>query len=178
MGPNNGALSAALPQEQRTQAGAAGSPVPLPPGFAAYAPENEELRRQPVSGTFHGRDIFAPAAAHLSLSVAPERFGGQVREIVALPPFTARAQLDGSLVGRVLHIDHFGNVVTTIHAAQIAFDQPVFELCGRRISGLARTYAGGRGLIALPGRRGEVRRMSWARRLEARLRSGRLRARR
>ena len=156
LGPDNGVLSTALSDELREQAGEQSQPVALPPGFAAYALENEEFQRRPLSSTFHGRDIFGPAAAHLSLGIPCDRFGRQVSEIVALPPFRAKLRPDGSLLGRVIHIDRFGNAITTIHRDQVTFDQPMFEVCGQRISGLARAYAEGRGLMALPGSTGFI----------------------
>lgn len=61
---------------------------------------------QPVSRTFHGRDIFAPTAAFLASGVAFEEVGSEVQDWVRLP--TERM--------RVLHIDRFGNIVTGIRA--------------------------------------------------------------
>src|SRR3990172_9289887 len=65
VGPDNGVLSAALPDEARDAAAKEGRPVPLPPGTAAHLLANEDFQRTPISATFHGRDIFAPVAAHL-----------------------------------------------------------------------------------------------------------------
>ncbi|MGE3541051.1 MAG: S-adenosyl-l-methionine hydroxide adenosyltransferase family protein [Candidatus Tectimicrobiota bacterium] len=69
-----------------------------------------------VSTTFHGRDIFAPVAAHLARGVAPTAFGPAIDDMVCLPaPAPQRAAHE--LLGEVLHIDHFGNVITNIPAA-------------------------------------------------------------
>ena len=66
-----------------------------------------------VSNTFHGRDIFAPAAAHLAASVRLEDLGSPVSQLVTIPEPSLR--IDGKrIVGEVLHIDHFGNAVTSI----------------------------------------------------------------
>lgn len=69
---------------------------------------------QPVSATFHGRDIFAPVAGHLSLGAEPAECGEPIDDYVrlALP----RATLSGtSLIrGAILHVDRFGNLVTNI----------------------------------------------------------------
>jgi S-adenosylmethionine hydrolase len=66
-----------------------------------------------VSATFHGRDVFAPAAAHLSLGVAPERLGLPLPDWVRLE--LPQAVLSGDLlVGEVLFVDHFGNLITNI----------------------------------------------------------------
>jgi S-adenosylmethionine hydrolase len=72
-----------------------------------------------VSRTFHGRDIFAPAAAHLALGVSADRFGPPVTDPVRLPWPEARA-VTGGIAGTVIHIDRFGNLVTSIDAAQVA----------------------------------------------------------
>jgi S-adenosylmethionine hydrolase len=66
-----------------------------------------------VSMTFHGRDIFAPVAAHLSLGVKPNAFGD---EIDSLEKFIFEKPIpkDGKLLGRILYIDTFGNLVSNI----------------------------------------------------------------
>ncbi len=67
----------------------------------------------PVSNTFHGRDIFAPAAAHLSSGVALYKFGATVEHIYKqlLPHIKIE---NSQITGQVLYADHFGNLVTTI----------------------------------------------------------------
>ncbi len=66
-----------------------------------------------VSATFHGRDIFSPAAAYLAAGVPLSKFGAEVKDPVRLP--LPRLDItDGALHGEVLYIDHFGNVVTSI----------------------------------------------------------------
>lgn len=66
-----------------------------------------------VSNTFHGRDIFAPAAAHLSLGVSPCMFGAEVADPVT-PKFAKVESKNGVLTGEVLHVDGFGNVITNL----------------------------------------------------------------
>jgi hypothetical protein len=65
------------------------------------------IDRPPASNTFHGRDIFAPAAAHLANGVTPVQIGTLVDE-------PTRLTFDA---GTVLHIDRFGNVITGFRAA-------------------------------------------------------------
>jgi S-adenosylmethionine hydrolase len=86
--------------------------------WEAWELRAEEYRRPSVSPTFHGRDIFAPAAAHLAAGVAPERFGPPVRDPVRLSWPTVRA-VTGAIAGAVLHVDRFGNLVTSIRAASL-----------------------------------------------------------
>ncbi len=83
--------------------------------------------RQPVSRTFHGRDVFAPVAAHLAAGVAPAKFGKRIdnatRFPFAGPVQTARRNWTGSIV----QIDRFGNLITNFKVAEFAPKQP-FEL--------------------------------------------------
>jgi S-adenosylmethionine hydrolase len=118
VGPDNGIFGMVMAREK----------------FRARAISNEEYFRHPVSRTFHGRDIFAPVAAHLAAGVAASRMGGPIRD---------PAQLDlGRDEGeaRVLHVDRFGNIVTNLRAAEW---DAAFELrIGRhRISEVAAHYA-------------------------------------
>jgi S-adenosylmethionine hydrolase len=83
--------------------------------WEAWELRAEEYRLSAVSRTFHGRDIFAPAAAHLAAGVAPERFGPPVRDPVRQSWPTVRA-VAGAVAGAVLHVDRFGNLVTSIRA--------------------------------------------------------------
>jgi S-adenosylmethionine hydrolase len=87
--------------------------------WQAWELRAEEYRLAAVSRTFHGRDIFAPAAAHLAAGVAPERFGPPVRDPVKLSWPTVRA-VAGAIAGAVLHVDRFGNLVTSIRAETLA----------------------------------------------------------
>jgi hypothetical protein len=70
-----------------------------------------------VSNTFHGRDIFAPAAAYLARGVPLEALGSPIRDVrsdpVRLPPPVLRLE-DTRILGEVIYVDHFGNVITSI----------------------------------------------------------------
>jgi len=85
----------------------------------AHHIENTGLLRYPVSQTFHGRDVFAPVAAHLSRGQALESVGQAVDTFarVALPVPT---RTPTSVTGEVVHVDHFGNLVTNIDAQLLA----------------------------------------------------------
>jgi S-adenosylmethionine hydrolase len=69
--------------------------------------------RQSVSATFHGRDIFAPVAGHLSLGTDPALLGPPVREWVRLTQNEPRPVMNG-VSGEVVFIDDFGNIITNI----------------------------------------------------------------
>jgi S-adenosylmethionine hydrolase len=91
--------------------------TPWLPGGEAVELANPSYRLRRVSHTFHGRDVFAPAAAHLSLGLALERLGPALSDPIRLEPPAAQALPDGTIVGEVVYVDHFGNLVTNIHPA-------------------------------------------------------------
>jgi S-adenosylmethionine hydrolase len=78
-----------------------------------YRLEQPRYWRQPVSATFHGRDILAPVAGHLSLGVCPESLGPRMTDWVRFqePQPVLGA---GHLAGQVVFVDHFGNLLTNI----------------------------------------------------------------
>lgn len=75
------------------------------PSHQTFHLTSEEYFRQPVSSTFHGRDIFAPIAGALSTGVDPSSLGPRIADPVRLPK---------SLEPRIIHIDRFGNLITNI----------------------------------------------------------------
>jgi S-adenosylmethionine hydrolase len=151
IGPDNGVLSAAIPDNHRP-----GSPgrVTRPPGMKAYSLTNRRYLLEPVSSTFHGRDVFAPVAAHVACGVAAHALGDEVSDIFALPALRASASQDGSLSGRVLHIDYFGNVITDIRSEDVPEGPFVIELGNGLVEGPIGTYAEGAGVSALAGSSG------------------------
>lgn len=141
VGPDNGLFSALLPEVVRAPLTAPTS-VPIPGGNAIVAVDLSEprYRRPVVSSTFHGRDIFGPAAAHLATGVEITDFGPPRPSLVALPPFRGRSAELGALDGYVVHIDRYGNLVTTIRACQL---RPAFtlEVAGHEVDRQVRTFA-------------------------------------
>ncbi len=71
-----------------------------------------------ASMTFHGRDIFAPVAAHLSLGVKPSAFGYKTRSLKELEVQRPIVK-DGELSGEILHVDTFGNLVSNIDEGKL-----------------------------------------------------------
>jgi hypothetical protein len=81
--------------------------------------QNSAFRRDVVSATFHGRDLFAPAAAHLAMGAPLNEFGSAVHDPVQLPALVPQRQ-SGSIRGIVAHVDRFGNLITNIPGEWLA----------------------------------------------------------
>jgi hypothetical protein len=104
---------------------------------------NPKLMLGVVSRTFHGRDIFAPAAAHLAKGAPPSRFGAEVRDAVRLPSLQPVKQ-DKAWRGAVLKVDRFGNLITNFHVPRLPDRKTVpveVRVGGARIHRFALTYA-------------------------------------
>ena len=125
-----------------------------------------EYRLPTVSRTFHGRDVFAPAAAHLALGLPPERLGPPVDDPVRLHWSTVRAT-HGAVAGTVLHVDRFGNLVTSIRAEAFeGFGATTVRLAGRSLPfvgtygdltpGQAGALVGGSGRLEIAVREGSA----------------------
>jgi hypothetical protein len=109
---------------------------------------NEKLFRHPVSRTFHGRDIIAPVAAHLSAGLALEDVGPAMAlgEIHDRGIANAKRIGPDRIQGRIVNVDRFGNLMTNIHARDLtdsAGGQLSIQVGDAHISGLSETYAQG-----------------------------------
>lgn len=153
IGPDNGLLSWAV-------AAAADGGTPT-----AHLLENAAYRRRDVSATFHGRDVFAPAAAHCAAGVDLADFGAPVQEWVTLPFPEPRTSDHGVLVGEVIHVDSFGNLITNISTATLdglgagaARGAFVVQCRGAHIESISETYASQRdgAVVALIGSTGHL----------------------
>src|SRR5438552_5775490 len=96
VGPDNGIFSWVCEREEN---------------FRAIHLTNQGFFREPVSNTFHGRDIFAPVAAALSSGVAPEEFGPVVDDLVRLESLKPSSKNEGVTVASIIHVDRFGNCI-------------------------------------------------------------------
>ncbi len=116
--------------------------------FAAAKPRvwhvtNERYFLHPLSRTFHGRDVFAPVAAHLASGIRPAQFGKRVDDYLRLTFAEPVANGKNSWTGTILKVDHFGNLATNLHIDQFAdVKTRPFELkIGRmKVSRLALTF--------------------------------------
>ena len=142
LGPDNGVLSHVL-RDHLPQAPVEPRRVAVPASCAAFRLANSQYWLQPVSSTFHGRDVFAPVAAHLSLGVPSPSVGEPMEDLLYLP--TPQPKGEGAtLRGEVIYVDHFGNLVTNITASALAPGKAThIEIKGRRIPGLSRTFHDG-----------------------------------
>lgn len=105
---------------------------------------NPKVMNKEVSHTFHGRDVFAPAAAHLAAGVPPARFGKAVADYVQSFQIKPSRFAERNWRGKVLKVDHFGNLITNLHIDDFpdVRTRPIeLRLGVERIRRLALTYA-------------------------------------
>lgn len=105
--------------------------------------EEREFWRSEISRTFHGRDILAPVAAHLSLGLSPQRLGPRRERLMHLAIPTP-VQEENHVSGMVVLIDAFGNLITNIMASHLPSPLPRslrIHCQQHRISSLTGTYA-------------------------------------
>ena len=123
-------------------------------GLEAVAITDPRFWRHPVSPTFHGRDIFAPVAAALSLGISMYEFGEKVNSLHILPLPKPFHDSEGNLVGQILHIDRFGNLITNIKNIDLPGKGVIVEAGKHLIQGLSDYYAQGTGIMAIVGSSG------------------------
>ena len=114
---------------------------------SAYELAQRKFFLTPLSDTFHGRDIFAPAAGHLSLGLEPRFFGPRIKKLVTIDwPTPHRSK--GLLRAKALWADSFGNLITNIsreeHGTELLGRAVQIKGRGWRIDRVHRTYAEGR----------------------------------
>ncbi len=103
--PDNGVLTLVIDQEGLCE---------------AYEIMNENFMLKPVSKTFHGRDVFAPIAAYITLGVPLSFFGrklsaNSIKRIKVLKP----KYMSHEVIGSLIHFDKFGNAITNIEADMV-----------------------------------------------------------
>jgi len=104
---------------------------------------NQNFFLSEVSATFHGRDIFAPVAAYLSSGVKPKSFGPSIKSWHEIS-FSGPIMKQGKLVGKIVHVDAFGNLVSNIAQKEfLRFSEARSSLIGvgrRTILGVKKGY--------------------------------------
>jgi len=148
VGPDNGLLEWAL----------------CDPTAEMHAVTESRYFRQPVSRTFHARDVFAPVAAHLACGDPIADFGPRISDPVRLAHAVPR-RTDGLLAGRIMFVDHFGNALTNLTEQDLSDAFPMVPearlqvlVAGRTIRGLARAYGDAKvgNLLAILGSSGRI----------------------
>ena len=161
--PGVGGARRALAARLRPQAGEASGPLVVcpdnglltllvrSPGVAeARSITSPAFRRESLSPTFHGRDLFAVAAARLAAGEPLAATGPPVTQPVELPIAEPQRLEDGTLRGAVIHLDRFGNAITNLTVALLEAERAeraeqaerAIELwCGGHTLPLVRTYA-------------------------------------
>lgn len=113
---------------------------------------NEKYFLKPVSHTFHGRDIFAPVAAHLSRGESIEKFGPAMKKMEKIE-FSLPQVENGRLVGEIIYVDRFGNLITNIDQATFLrfVKDKKFQIFvrKRKISKISSSYQEGAGGIPI-----------------------------
>ena len=125
IGPDNGVLSLAAAEPRQV-----------------YRIDAGAFRREPVSPTFHGRDVFAPAAGRLAAGAAPADAGPLLPSLVELDTPLVR-RVGDRVEGRVTHVDGFGNLLTSLGADVVAPEAQI-EITGREGTfrpALGKTFA-------------------------------------
>lgn len=124
IGPDNGLLSLAAP-----------------PPRSIFHLDRPRFFAAEISPTFHGRDVFAPIAGHLAAGVAREELATRCDSMVNLA--VPEPYKHGCVwVGQVIHIDRFGNLVTSLRREHLGSSAEglTVEVAGRRIGGISQTY--------------------------------------
>lgn len=126
--PDNGVLSYVLDQE------------PSAPPPAIHWINNRRLCLESVSRTFHGRDVFAPVAAHLARGVPIESVGPRIEDVV-MHAFPRLRREGATLVAAILHVDKFGNIVTNLRREHLGDGDFTIRVAGRTITRLCSTFS-------------------------------------
>ena len=143
--PDNGVLSAILSKNDSSYQGRETGYVQVPDDCEAYVLTESEVWLKPVSNTFHGRDILAPVAAHVSLGMPASQLGRKVDSIFFLstPVPTRESEI---ISGQVINIDHFGNLITNVTKDMLLdVSKLQVQIKDTKILELSRNFASGLG---------------------------------
>ncbi|MCX7908343.1 MAG: SAM-dependent chlorinase/fluorinase [Ignavibacteria bacterium] len=113
---------------------------------------NEKYQLENPSKTFHGRDIFAPLSAYLAMNIDLAEFGEEINpsKLVQLPSLKCYFDSFGNLIGEVVHIDRFGNIITSLSARSLGLNMHnilkqdlkwKFEIGHTKIKNISMTYS-------------------------------------
>ena len=142
LAPDNGLLTSVTPETRETRLFSLDKP-------AFWLPH--------VSATFHGRDVFAPVAAHLARGVRSEALGTPVPRMVRLP-WPRPCRRGNAIHGEVVHVDRFGNVITNVRREDLGTAIQDHRFCVRdlEIRGITPNYAAGDGAMVVVNSGGRI----------------------
>lgn len=109
-------------------------------GFRVFELTSKKFFAANVSTTFHGRDIFAPVAAHLSKSIKPNEFGREIGDFVCWEENKPRQISENEIEAEIIGIDRFGNLITNLKREDLPA-KFALEISGKRIEQLQNYYA-------------------------------------
>ena len=113
--------------------------IPSEDILSIHSVTNRQYSLSEISPVFHGRDIMAPAAAYLSLGVDPSCLGRKVARMKSLPNGIA-ARKKGWIIGRIIRVDRFGNLITSIEAGQLS-EKSLISVDGLAIGPVLKTFS-------------------------------------
>ncbi len=123
--PDNGLLSFVFNEEKN---------------FFVFELTNEKFFKYSISRTFHGRDIFAPAAAHLSNGTKPNEFGKEIKDFVRFEESQPRKVSKKETEAEIIYVDRFGNLITNLTQKDLP-ESFTIEINGKKISKLQNFFA-------------------------------------
>jgi len=159
VGPDNGLLSWALAAPTETPPRVVRPTLRRPllrlaDGLSGVLLDRPDSWLPMVSASFHGRDVFGPVAAHLAAGTPLAALGSSLTSTsIAAFCFPEPDQRSSGVLGQVVYVDRFGNLVTSLMARDLPPD-PVVMVRGRAINGLAEHFQVSAPLIALIGSAG------------------------
>ncbi len=113
------------------------------PDFSAYEITADHYFRKPISGTFHGRDIFAPVAGYISRGMPLAHLGPKMAEPVRLNVPVAKKVREGLIQGAILAVDQFGNLITNLRPEHVPPSSRIILSGQREITRFQKTYSEG-----------------------------------
>ena len=108
--------------------------------FRVFELADEKFFKHPISRTFHGRDIFAPVAAHLSNGVQTTELGSEIQNFVRLELSKPRKISEKETEAQIIHIDRFGNLITNLKQKDLP-ENFTLEINGIKIEKLQNFFA-------------------------------------
>ncbi len=123
--PDNGLLSFIFDEEQN---------------FDVLELTETKYFRQMLSRTFHGRDVFAPVAAHLASGIAAENFGKKIDDFIRFDANQTKMLDENLIEAEIIHTDHFGNLITNLHPENLS-ENFLIEINGQIIEKKYKYFA-------------------------------------